>query len=116
MFMVCPGEHEHIHLEGSTRCKRAQICPRQVCKIVCEAISAQKRADEMSLVALEVLSIAELMSFDDDLHDDPCSDMQYIATGNVSGDPLKPNRVIAARKEEIDYFKSMHVYDYAPLS
>ena len=26
---VCPGGHEHIPLEGSTRCKRAQIYPRQ---------------------------------------------------------------------------------------
>ena len=57
----------------------------------------------MNLVALDLLSIAELTSFDDDLHDDPCSDMQYIAIDDVSGDPLKPNMVIAARKEELDY-------------
>ena len=25
---ICPGGHEHIPLEGSTRCKRAQIYPR----------------------------------------------------------------------------------------
>ena len=82
---------------------------------MCEAISAQKRADAMNLVALDALSIAELMRFDDDLHDDLFSDMQYIATDDVSGDPLMPNMVVAARKEELDYFKSMHVYDYAPL-
>ena len=40
----------------------------------------------MSLVAFDVLSMAELMSFDDDLHDDPCSDMQCIATEDASGD------------------------------
>ena len=48
-----------------------------------EAISAQKRADGMSFVALDVVSIPELMSFDDDLHDEPRSDMQYIATDDV---------------------------------
>ena len=116
MSKICPGDHKHILLEGSTRCKRAQVYPRQMCKTVCEGIAAQKRADAINLVALDVMSIAELMSVDDDLHDDPCSDMQYIATDDVSGDPLKPNMVIAARNEELDYINSMHVYDYAPLT
>ena len=114
MSKMYPGDHEHIPLEGSTRCKRAQVYPRQMCKTVCEGIAAQKRADAINLVALDVMSIAELMSVDDDLHDDPCSNMQYIATDDVLGDPLKPNMVIAVRKEELDYFKSVHVYDYAP--
>ena len=63
-----------------------------------------------------MLSIAELVSFDDDLHDDPCSDMQHIATDDVSGDSLNSTMVIAARKEELDCFESMHVYDCAPLT
>ena len=40
----------------------------------------------------------------------------YSAIDDVSGDPLKPNMVMAARKEELDYFKPMHVYNYAPLT
>ena len=68
MSMVRSGEHEHIPLEGSARCKRAQIYPRQLCKTMSEAIFAKEGADAMSLVALDILSIAELMSFDDDLH------------------------------------------------
>ena len=114
--MVCPSGHEHINLEGSTRCKRAQIYIQGNYARRCEKLSGQNQADAMNLVALEILNIAELTSFDDNLHDDPCSDMQYIATDDVSGGPLKPNMVIAALKEELDYFKSMHVYVYAPLS
>ena len=42
--------------------------------------------------------------------------MQYIVRDDVSGDLSNPNMAIAARNEELDYFKSMHAYDYAPLS
>ena len=69
----------------------------------------------MNIVAFGVLSNAEFMSFDDDLQDDPCSSMQCIATDDASGDPSKPNMVIAARSEELNYLKSMHVYDYTLL-
>ena len=116
MSKQCPGDHEHVHLEGGARCKRAQIYPKQLCRTVCEGISAQRRADSMNLVALGVLTIEELMSMDDDLHEDPCANTQFYAVDDVSGDPLKPNLVMAARKEELEYFKSMHVYDYAPLA
>ena len=30
MSKICPGHHEHIPLEGSTRCKRAQVYARQM--------------------------------------------------------------------------------------
>ena len=82
---------------------------------MCEAISAQKKANAMNLAAFGVLSNAEFMSFDDDLQDDPCSSMQCIATDDASGDPSKPIMVIAARREELNYFKTMHVYDYTLL-
>ena len=54
---------------------------------------------------------------DDRLHDDPSADYQgYYAVDDVSGDPLERSLVAKTRKEGLEYFKSMQVYDYAPLA
>ena len=115
MSLACTGEHEHIHLEGGTRCKHAQVDPRQTCNTLCAAISAQKRADAMNLVALDVLSIAELMSLDADPHDDPCSSMQCIAIDDACGDPLKPDiRRISTSSSRCMYTLARHCMSVLP--
>ena len=67
----------------------------------------------LDLVAFDVLSIAALLSSDDDLHDNPCSDMLHVETDDVFGDSLQSNMSTTARKEELDYFASMHAYEDA---
>ena len=51
----------------------------------------------------------------DDLHENH-DDQQYEAFDDISGAVLDPALVSNARKEELEYFKSMKVYEYAPLS
>ena len=41
---------------------------------------------------------------------------KYEAYDDVSNEPLIPSLVQAARKEELEYFKTMKVYEYAPLA
>ena len=41
---------------------------------------------------------------------------KYEAYDDVSNEPLVPSLVQAARKEELEYFKTMKVYEYAPLA
>ena len=35
------AHHQHLKLEGGTRCKQAQVYPRLFCRTICEGISAQ---------------------------------------------------------------------------
>ena len=83
------GDHERIQLEGGTGCKKAQGYPKQLCKTICEGISAQRRHDAMNLVALDVVTLEELAVIDDDIHEYPTVGNGYIAVGDVSGDKLE---------------------------
>ena len=68
----------------------------------------------MNLVAMDVMSIEELMAIgEDDLHEQ--FDNSHYAVDDVSGGSLIPHMVASARKEELDYFKSMNVYEHVPL-
>ena len=110
----CEKKHDHLQLEGGNRCKRAQVYPRELCRTICSGVAAQKRCDAMNLVALDVLSVEELMALgDDELHDS--FDKQHVAVDDVSGGPLVPHLVRNARREELEYFKTMNVYEHVPL-
>ena len=65
---------------------------------------------------LGVMSLEELNDFGqdkDNLHDNA---EQMEAFDDVSNEPLDPKKVIAARAEELAYFESMGVYEYAPAA
>ena len=51
-----PLEHHHAQLIGG-RASQAQVSPRRLCRDICIGISNQRRADELGVVALPVLSI-----------------------------------------------------------
>ena len=68
----------------------------------------------MNLVALDVMSIDELMVIgDDDLHES--FDRWHTATDNVSSGPLVPHLVAIARREGLQLFKTMNLYGKVPL-
>ena len=107
-------KHQHAKLEGGKRCKQAQVFPRVFCRAVCDAIAAQQLADVMNVVSLDVMSLEEINSVGgDNLHEPEGSTVEYTATDDVTGGPLEPSKVIAARQEEMDYFKNMQVYEYS---
>ena len=95
-------------------CRRAQVYPKEVCRTICSGVAAQKRCDAMNLVALDVLTVEELQAMgEDDLHEK--FDSSHYAVDDVSGGPLVPHMVASARREELEYFKSMNVYEHVPL-
>ena len=60
---------------------------------------------------MDVMSMEELNEFGrDELHED--ADLME-AFGDVTGEPLDPKLVMKARAEELAYFDSMGVYEYA---
>ena len=52
----------------------------------------------------------------DDLHDIDSDDCKWIASDDVTGESLDAKMVQAARREEIQYFKDMKVYEYARIT
>ena len=63
------------------------------------------------------MCVQELHDFGfDDLHDFDNDDYNWIATDDVTGESLDAKMVQAARREEIQYFKDMKVYEYARIT
>ena len=69
----------------------------------------------MNLVAMDVMSMEELNLMGSDvLHENHMADTHYEAYDDVSNEELIPSLVRSARKEELDYFKSMKVTSTPP--
>ena len=115
--------HQHVQLEGGLT-KKAQIYPKEFCQAVCEGIAAEKRLRALGLVAwsLEDIEFAvDSLQGDERYGENPGEELHeesiemYIAQDDLSGEPLDPKLVKAARKEEIQYFKDMNVYRKVPI-
>ena len=90
--------------------------PRQFCQAVCEGVAAQRKHDSMNLSAMVPMDVEELMEFGlDDLHDQSFDDYSWTARDDISGEELDPKLLIAARREELQYFKDMRVYEYSTI-
>ena len=87
--------------------------------VICEGIAAPKRIESLGVRARPVMSIdqmRELASTGKDkgcpseaLHEPDCSGMFVI--DYISGQELDPKMMMKARREEIEYFRSMGVYE-----
>ena len=110
----------HVPLEQG-RAKRCQVYPREFGRKVCAGIAAEKKLREMGMVALPLLDVSIDNLENDmkagataafDLHD--YAEMQ--AFDDQSGEPVDPILVRKAWMEEMEYFKSMQVYEKVPVS
>ena len=78
-------------------------------------MAAQRKADAMNVVLMDVMQLEELNEFGvDELHEPDASG--FTASDYFTGTPLDPGKVMAARAEEIRYFKDMNVYEYTTIS
>ena len=115
-------KHRHADLTGGY-VKQCQVYPKAFCQAVCEGVAAQKKLYQLGMVAQPLMSFEEMMSAvpeecktgdpSKDLHEDmdEYEDGGMVALDDQSGTPLKPSMVAKARREEIDYFKAMKVYE-----
>ena len=111
-----PGGHKHTPLEGGGRCKQAQVYPRDFCRAVCESVAAQRQADMMNVVLMDIMQLEEINAIGgDDLHEPEMDMSEYTATDDVTGAPLDPAKVAKARAEEMEYFRNMNVYEYTTV-
>ena len=122
---TCPNEsreeskhHVHVPLEQG-RAKRCQVYPREFSRKICEGIAAEKKLRRLGLVSMELMDIDDLEvdvakghEASQDLHEQGLTQ----AFDDQSGERLLPDMVRKARKEEMDYFRSMNVYEKVPTA
>ena len=117
--------HDHALLVGG-RAKQAQVYPKRFCQRMCEAIAAQKRADELGVIGMPLMNLEELSEMVrhnnseeeglmDALHE-RTPEEHVMCYDDVAGDELDLEGVKKARREEIAYFQSMRVYEKVPVS
>ena len=96
----CDGSHEHEHsVKGLARC--AQGYPRKLVEIMCDAMAMQVFLDKHSPDLRNKEPICEV------------NQAQFV--DSISGEALDTNMVQAARQEEIEFVRRMHLYDKIPI-
>ena len=113
----CRGGHRHVHLVAG-KAKAAQVYPKKFCTTLCAGIAAQKKLDDLGMVARPLMSVDEMREVAKSAPGEDPSDALHEECGNgikayddLTGDELDPTMMKKARKEEIAYFKKMGVYD-----
>jgi len=104
----CDGGHEHGHLLGDNRARRAQVYPEGVCRAILRGLRVQLIADGiMGLNAVgitapeeESMEVEDWEQFGDD----------------ITGVPLNTKKVQEARNEEIQEMKKRNIYTKVPVS
>jgi hypothetical protein len=115
--------HRHVHLIQG-RAKGPQVYPRALCVKICEGIAAQKRLDDLGLRARPIMSFDEMRDAAGQMEADNCPSQALhepegeglVAWDDLSGQALDPALMVAARREEIKYFREMGVYDKVDLA
>ena len=114
-------KHRHANLMNG-RAKQCQVYPREFCRAVCVGVAAQKQLYKMGLRNEPFMTVAEMRrivpgEFDTgdpgrDLHDmEP--EGEYVLTDGTmayddqSGIQLRPELVMQARRDEVQYFRDM---------
>ena len=117
----CCGGHRHVHLVAG-RAKAAQVYPRKFCTTLCSGIAAQHKLDDLGMEARPVLSMSEMQgAAKNEKGQSPSAVLheeggELAAYDDLSGDVLDPELMKRARREEIEYFKDMGVYDKVEIA
>ena len=119
----CDKSHQHARL-ASNRTKQAAIYPPQLIEAICNGINEQIKADKLdqNIVArIEYIEgsnvLAEVQKAIENAakcHEEDHQDL--IAFDDVSGAELDPKMVQKARRDEIEYVRSMNLYTKVSIS
>ena len=108
--------HRHIQLIQG-RAKAAQVYPRLFGIRICQGLRAQRRLEELGLRARPAMSVEQMESVAQNGEGSPSGDLHEVdpnemtAFDDVSGQELDPALMMAARRDEIAYFRDMGVYE-----
>ena len=116
-------QHRHVHLIQG-RAKAAQVYPRALGINICEGIAAQKKLDSLGLRARPLMTMDNMRGAAKGASADDCpSETLHEADGkglvawvDVSGQKLDAKLMVAARRDEIKYFREMGVYEKVDIA
>ena len=106
---LCQERHEHTHFaEGEAH--DTWIYPSQLCKAIGTAIKLQRKWDASGLKLLATVDAeGEIPAGITSIPEEDSTDEILEAWDDVSGEDLDPSAFLAARREEIAYYKEMKV-------
>ena len=105
-------KHRHVHLIQG-RAKAAQVYPKSLSLSICEGIAAQKKIQDLGVVARSVMSVDQMRKAAKGRSDE-CPSASLHQTGyegmeaydDLSGQALDPALMMQARKDETEYFNT----------
>ena len=113
---LCQEEHEHIRSSGS-EARDAQTCSPQLCKAILSAIELQRKWDARGLKLLATVEAeGKIPAGSDDIPEEESTNEILEAWDDATGEDLDPVTVLAARREEIAYYKAMGAFTKLPIS
>ena len=113
---LCQERHEHAHFaEGEAHDTR--IYPSQLCKAIATAIKLQRKWDASGLKLLATVDAeGEIPTGITSIAEEEATIEIMEAWDDTSGESLDPAAVLAARREEIAYYKEMKAFTKVPIS
>ena len=129
-------DHEHVQLE-SGRPRQAQQYPPELCRAICRGIRDQLHLNKHGLCMVErfdpgtngvnsenigkvlgeihKLERAEAVPGEEETFEELDADYME-AYDDTNGEELDPGEVKKARRQEVDYIRSMRLYDKVPIA
>ena len=108
--------HEHAQSSGS-EARDAQTSSPQLYKTIMSAIELQRKWDERGIKLLATIEAeGEIPARGADIPEEELTNEILEAWDDASGEDLDPATVMAARREEIAYYKSMGAFTKVPIS
>ena len=108
--------HEHAQSSGS-EARDAQACPPRLYKNIVSAIELQRKWDERGIKLLATIEAeSEMPARGANIPEEESTNEILEAWDDASGEDLDPATVLAARREEIAYYKAMGAFTKVPIS
>ena len=108
--------HEHAQSSGS-EARDAQACPPQLYKTIMSAIELQRKWDERGIKLLATIEAeGDIPARGANIPEEESTSEILEAWDDASGEDLDPATVLAARREEIEYYKEMGAFTKVPIS
>ena len=117
----CSGRHRHQQLISAGRTRKAQVYPYELCRAVVEAVKLQQSWDKEGRFILCNIEKQEdpqkaQKEMENAVPPEEEDERRYEweAYDDLSGEALDPEKVMAARKLEMEYFKKHNVFTKVP--
>ena len=112
---LCQERHEHARSSGG-EAHDAQIFPPQLCKAIMSAIELQRKWDVRGLKLLATIEAeGKLPVGSANIPEEESTNEILEAWEDATGEDLDPVTVLAARREEIAYYKERKAFTKVPI-